>query len=133
MTSHFALASQLPWQLAVAVRDAEQTGGWMSSARSACKARVFAFEEAVAFENGRLSSGQISVDMVHLKGHGAVLLKLEGTLKAMAVPAGTPLKVPLSRLVGWYGHVSPRVMMGFVGQASVELTGEGYALLSAPG
>ena len=95
--------------------------------------RVFAFEEAVAFENGRLTSGQIAVDMVHLKGHGAVLLKLDGALKAMAVPAGTPLKVPLARLVGWYGQVSPRVMVGFVGQATVELTGEGYALLAAPG
>ncbi len=95
--------------------------------------RVFAFEEAVAFENGRLTAGQIGFEMVHLKGHGAVLLRLEGTLKAMAVPAGTPLKVPLARLVGWYGHVSPRVMVGFVGQATVELTGEGYALLAAPG
>jgi uncharacterized protein (AIM24 family) len=95
--------------------------------------RVFAFEEAVAFENARLTAGTIGVDMVHLKGHGAVLLKLEGGLKAMAIPSGTPLRVPLARLVGWYGQVSPRVMMGFVGQASVELTGDGYALLAAPG
>ena len=47
--------------------------------------------------------------MVHLKGHGAVLLKLDGALKAIGVPPGSPLKVPLARLVGWYGHVSPRV------------------------
>lgn len=93
--------------------------------------RVFAFEEAVAFENGRLSAEGITIDMVHLKGHGAVLLKLDGVLKAIGVPPGTPLKVPLARLVGWYGQVSPRLRV-FVGQATVELTGEGYALLASP-
>ena len=93
--------------------------------------RVFAFEESVAFENGRLAAEGITVDMVHLKGHGAVLLKLDGALKAIGVPPGTPLKVPLARLVGWYGHVAPRLRV-FVGQATVELTGEGYALLASP-
>jgi uncharacterized protein (AIM24 family) len=91
--------------------------------------RVFAFEEAVAFENARLTGqGNIAVDIVHLKGQGKVLLKLDGALKAMAIPPGTPLKVPLARLVGWYGYVSVRVM-GFVGQGAVELTGDGYVLL----
>lgn len=94
--------------------------------------RVFAFEEAVAFENGRLSAEGIAIDMVHLKGHGAVLLKLDGPLKAIGVPPGSPLKVPLARLVGWYGKVTPRLRV-FVGQATVELTGEGYALLAAAG
>lgn len=93
--------------------------------------RVFAFEEAVAFENARLTGqGNIGVDVVHLKGQGKVLLKLDGALKAMAIPPGTPLKVPLARLVGWYGYVSVRVM-GFVGQGAVELTGDGYVLLAA--
>jgi uncharacterized protein (AIM24 family) len=93
--------------------------------------RVFGFEEAVAFENARLTGqGGIAVDVVHLKGQGKVLLKLEGALKAMAIPPGTPLKVPLARLVGWYGYVSVRVM-GFVGQGAVELTGDGYVLLAA--
>jgi len=93
--------------------------------------RVFAFEEAVAFENARLTgTGKIGVDIVHLKGQGKVLLRLEGALKAMAIPPGTPLKVPLARLVGWYGYVSVRVM-GFVGQGAVELTGDGYVLLAA--
>ncbi len=93
--------------------------------------RVFAFEEAVAFENARLTgTGNIGVDVVHLKGQGKVLLRLDGALKAMAIPPGTPLKVPLARLVGWYGYVSVRVM-GFVGQGAVELTGDGYVLLAA--
>jgi uncharacterized protein (AIM24 family) len=93
--------------------------------------RVFAFEEAVAFENARLTGpGNFGVDVVHLKGQGKVLLRLDGALKAMAIPPGTPLKVPLARLVGWYGYVSVRVM-GFVGQGAVELTGDGYVLLAA--
>ncbi len=93
--------------------------------------RVFSFEESVAFENGRLVADALSVDLVHLKGHGRVLLKLEsGQLKAIAVPPGMPLKVPLARLVGWYGRVTPR-LIPFVGQGAVELTGEGYVLLAA--
>jgi uncharacterized protein (AIM24 family) len=93
--------------------------------------RVFAFEESIAFENGRLTAeGGLSVDLVHLKGQGRLLLSLEGPMNVMAVPTGLPLVVPLRRLVGWYGHVSPR-LMGFAGQGAIELTGEGFALLGA--
>ena len=93
------------------------------------EALVFAFEEAVAFDNGRLTdeAGRW-VDLVHLKGHGRVLLKLDGALKAMPIPAGTPTMVPVNRLVGWFGRVTPR-LVGFGGQGGVELTGEGFALL----
>ena len=90
--------------------------------------RVFAFEEAVAFENARLTGpGKFGVDVVHLKGQGKVLLRLDGALKAMAIPPGTPLKVPLARLVGWYGYVSVRVM-GFVGQGAVGRVRHGRSL-----
>jgi uncharacterized protein (AIM24 family) len=93
---------------------------------------VFGFEEAVSFENGRLASDALSVELVHLKGHGRVLLQLEGSLKAMAVPPGAPMVVPLSRLVGWFGRVTPR-LVGFGGQGAIELTGDGFALLGTPG
>lgn len=93
---------------------------------------LFAFEEAVSFENGRLAAdGNLAVDLVHLKGHGQVLLQLDGSLKAMAIPAGAPMVVPLHRLVGWFGRVTPR-LMGFGGQGAVELTGDGFALLGTP-
>ncbi len=92
--------------------------------------RVFAFEEPIAFENGRLTDSGKSVELVNLKGQGRVLLQLDGPLKAMPIPVGSPMVVPLSRLVGWFGRVTPR-MVGFVGQGAVELTGEGYALLGA--
>lgn len=94
---------------------------------------VFAFEESVAFDNGRLTDelGQC-LELVHLAGHGRVLLRLDGGLKAMPVPPGTPTLVPVSRLVGWFGRVTPR-LVALGGQGAVELTGDGFALLLTPG
>lgn len=90
---------------------------------------VFGFEESVSFDNGRLTDeAGLSLELVHLKGWGKVLLRLEGMLKAMPVPPGTPTMVPLSRLVGWFGRLTPR-LVGFGGQGAVELTGDGFALL----
>jgi uncharacterized protein (AIM24 family)/DNA-binding SARP family transcriptional activator len=92
--------------------------------------RLFAFEEPLAFENGRLSGeGGLSLELVTLKGQGRVLLQLEGGLKVIPVPPGAPMVTPLARIVGWFGHVTPR-LMGFAGQTMVELTGEGHALLA---
>jgi uncharacterized protein (AIM24 family) len=92
---------------------------------------VFAFEEAIFFENGRLTNEGQSLELAHLKGNGRVLLQLDGTLRAMPIPLGAPMVVPLHRVVGWFGRVSPR-LMGFGGRGAIELTGEGYALLGTP-
>ncbi len=96
--------------------------------------RVFGFQEVISFENGHLADegSPVSLDLVHLTGAGRVLLQLEGALKSLALPPGAPMVVPLSRLVGWFGHVTPR-LTGFAGQGAVELTGQGSALLVAPG
>jgi uncharacterized protein (AIM24 family) len=96
--------------------------------------RVFGFEETIGFEHGRLSDdeGKLSLELVHLSGDGRVLLQLNGAMKSLAVPPGAPMVVPLQRLVGWFGRVSPR-LTGFAGQGAVELTGDGYALLVTPG
>jgi uncharacterized protein (AIM24 family) len=96
--------------------------------------RVFGFEESIGFEHGRLSDdeGKLALDLVHLSGDGRVLLQLNGAMKSLAVPPGAPMVVPLQRLVGWFGRVSPR-LTGFAGQGAVELTGDGYALLVTPG
>jgi uncharacterized protein (AIM24 family) len=93
---------------------------------------VFAFEESVGFDNGRLTDeSALAIDLVHLKGRGKVLLKLDGALRAMPIPPGTPTMVPLGRLVGWFGRVTPR-LMGLGSQGAVELTGDGFALLLTP-
>jgi uncharacterized protein (AIM24 family) len=92
---------------------------------------VFAFEEAISFDNGKLTSDGQSLELAHLKGNGRVLLQLDGTLRAMPIPLGAPMVVPLQRIVGWFGRVTPR-LMGFGGRGAIELTGEGYALLGTP-
>jgi hypothetical protein len=92
---------------------------------------VFAFEEPISFENGKLSNDQLSLELAHLKGNGRILLQLDGALRAMPIPLGAPLVVPVQRMVGWFGRVTPR-LMGFGGRGAVELTGEGYALLGSP-
>jgi Flp pilus assembly protein TadD/uncharacterized protein (AIM24 family) len=96
--------------------------------------RVFGFEESIGFEHGRLTDDEnkLFLELVHLSGDGRVLLKLSGAMKSLAVPPGAPMVVPLQRLVGWFGRVSPR-LTGFAGQGAVELTGDGYALLVTPG
>lgn len=92
---------------------------------------VFAFEEAISFENGKLTAEGQTLELAHLKGNGRILLQLNGSLRTMPIPVGAPMVVPLHRVVGWFGRVTPR-LMGFGGRGAIELTGEGYALLGAP-
>lgn len=95
---------------------------------------VFAFEEAVAFENGKVPSDvSADLDLVHLRGQGGVVLRLAGTLRSLAVVADTPLRVPLSHLVGWRGEVTPLIVplpgADMPSRTLVELSGEGFALI----
>jgi tetratricopeptide (TPR) repeat protein/uncharacterized protein (AIM24 family) len=98
---------------------------------------VFAFEEAVAFDNGKVPSEVApDLDLVHLRGHGKVVLSLGGALRSVAVAEETPVTVPLSHLVGWQGKVTPRVV-SLPGEedsprVAVELSGEGFALIALP-
>ncbi|HEX5747916.1 MAG TPA: tetratricopeptide repeat protein [Archangium sp.] len=98
---------------------------------------LFAFEEAVAFENGKVPS-EIAPDLslVHLRGQGRVVLSLGGTLRSVFVAEETPVTVPLSHLVGWQGKVTPRVVPlpgeEDAPRVAVELSGEGFALIALP-
>lgn len=104
---------------------------------------VFAFEEAVSFENGKVPSDVApDLDLVHLRGQGQVVLSLTGALRSVAVAAERPVTVPLTHLVGWQGRVNPRVVL-LPGESlpeetqppprvAVELSGEGFALISLP-
>ncbi|NMO20715.1 hypothetical protein HPC49_25655 [Pyxidicoccus fallax] len=98
---------------------------------------VFAFEEPVMFENGRVPSDIApDLDLVHLRGQGRVLLSLPGTLRSVPVRAEQPVTVPLTALVGWQGNLTPRVVpllkspTGEVLRTAVELGGEGFALIA---
>ncbi len=101
---------------------------------------VFAMEESVAFENGRVPS-KVSPDLnlVHLRGKGRFLLDTAGEPVAVDVSEAAPLRLPPQALVGWLGALTPKVV-GFAeppagaeaaaaGPAMVELTGEGRALV----
>jgi uncharacterized protein (AIM24 family) len=98
---------------------------------------VFAFEEPVMFENGRVPSDIApDLDLVHLRGQGKVLLSLPGTLRSVPVRAEQGVTVPLTHLVGWQGNLTPRVVpllkstTGEVLRTAVELGGEGFALIA---
>jgi len=98
---------------------------------------VFAFEEPVMFENGRVPSDIApDLDLVHLRGQGKVLLSLPGPLRSVQVRADEPVTVPLTHLVGWQGNLAPRVVpllkspSGEVLRPGVELSGEGFALIA---
>ncbi len=100
---------------------------------------VFAFEEPVMFENGRVPSDVApDLDLVHLRGNGKVLLSLAGPLRSVAVRMEVPVTVPLRHLVGWQGNLTPRVVSLLVGpggeilKTGVELSGEGFALICLP-
>ena len=101
---------------------------------------VFAFEETVAYENGRVPS-KVSPDLnlVHLRGRGVILLETEGALVSTPVTPGEPFRVPLERLVGWTGLLTPRIVSfaeegGVRGGplTGVELVGEGRVLMALP-
>jgi len=101
---------------------------------------VFGFEEPVAFENGRVPSDVApDLDLVHLRGKGKVLLSLPGALRSLEVTEHDPVTVPLTNVVGWHGNLSPRVVplardkSGKAIRAGIELSGEGFALLSMGG
>ncbi|WP_395822812.1 tetratricopeptide repeat protein [Archangium minus] len=98
---------------------------------------VFAFEEGVAFENGKVPSDVVpDLDLVYLRGQGRVVLRLSGALRSVAVSGDGPVTVPLSHLVGWQGKVTPRVVVlpGDNGspRGAMELSGEGFALIALP-
>jgi uncharacterized protein (AIM24 family) len=100
---------------------------------------VYAFEQSVTFENWLLSSEEVAgVALVNLWGKGKVLLRLEGALRAHQVRVDEPATVPLERLVGWFGNVTPRLVSlavaesGSVVKGGAELSGEGFVLFTAP-
>ncbi|MFL5350497.1 MAG: tetratricopeptide repeat protein [Hyalangium sp.] len=100
---------------------------------------VFAFEEPVMFENGRVPSEVApDLDLVHLRGNGKVLLNLAGPLRSVRVTMDAPVTVPLTHLVGWQGNLTPRVVSllqapgGEVLKTAAELSGEGFALICLP-
>ncbi|MGZ6123660.1 MAG: tetratricopeptide repeat protein [Myxococcales bacterium] len=96
---------------------------------------LFAFEESILFENGRVPSKTgTDLHLVHLRGRGKLLLVTGGTPKAVEVRKGEPLRIPMDQLIGWHGpSIQPR-LVAIVEEApemgvALELAGEGRALI----
>ncbi|MET0402318.1 MAG: tetratricopeptide repeat protein [Cystobacter sp.] len=98
---------------------------------------VFAFEEVVSFENGKVPSEvPPDLELVYLRGQGRVVLRVKGALRSVGVTTEAPVTVPMSHLVGWQGSLTPRVVPLTPevppARVGVELSGEGFALISLP-
>ena len=100
---------------------------------------LFAFEESLLFENGRVPSKYGSdLHLVHLRNRGRALLASKHRPRSVDVVKGEPCCVPLSVLLGWHGNIAPRIVavaehatQDDLPLAAVELTGEGRVLLDA--
>ena len=96
------------------------------------ESRLFAFEEHLDFENGRVTGPRNGLDLnlVRLRGQGHVLLVTPRSIRTEAIYGNESVRLPKDGLVGWAGPITPRLLEG-PGSAWVELTGEGSVLLLA--
>jgi uncharacterized protein (AIM24 family) len=99
---------------------------------------LFAFEESILFENGRVpAKGGADLHLVHLRGHGKLLLVTHGVPRSVDVLRGEVLRIPMDQLVGWHGPLIQPRLVPIVEEApemgvALELAGEGRALLDVP-
>lgn len=103
--------------------------------------QVFAFEESLHWENGRLPGASAGSDdpgdenrVVQFRGNGRLVVRSQRAAFTLKVEADAPLFVDSQALVGWIGRVVPRVMHGESGEPSpyVEASGEGVLILEEP-
>jgi hypothetical protein len=94
---------------------------------------LFALEEPIVFENGRVPSvSGAELNLVHLRGRGAVLVVGVGAPRALEVVSGAPLRLPVQALLGWVGALTPRLVSlveGAGDATAVELAGDGTVLV----
>jgi hypothetical protein len=95
---------------------------------------LFAMEEPIVFENGRVPSAELAeLNLVHLRGPGGVLIVGRGAPRALEVASGAPLRLPVEALLGWFGALTPRLVAlvegGPAEAVAVELAGDGTVLV----
>ena len=99
---------------------------------------LFAFEESILFENGRVpSKGGADLHLVHLRGRGKLLIVTHGVPRSVDVQRGEALRIPMDQLVGWHGPLIQPRLVPMVEEApelgvALELAGEGRALIDVP-
>jgi uncharacterized protein (AIM24 family) len=96
---------------------------------------VYAFEESVHWENGRVpgapgDGGRV----VQFRGSGRLVLRTPRALFTVKIDPDAPLYVDGGALAGWIGRVVPRALHGEGGEPTpyVECSGEGVLILEEP-
>jgi uncharacterized protein (AIM24 family) len=126
-------------QLVLAARPGRKLSAFVVGANEMCFARedvLLGFGAALAFENGRLSTGENEfVPVVQLRGEGAVLLEAMGSVLTLPVRADRSLNVRREVILGWYGRLVPRAVApkdAPCGQRGlVSFAGEGRVLITS--
>jgi Flp pilus assembly protein TadD/uncharacterized protein (AIM24 family) len=94
---------------------------------------VYAFEDALRWENGNVPGSAAAIRMVQLRGSGAVAFRSARPLLSVKLAPERVLYVDADSLAGWIGRVVPRLVAPAAGgKASapfVECSGEGVILL----
>ena len=97
---------------------------------------LLGFDGALAFENGRLATGDGElVAVVQLRGRGAVLLEAIGDILTLEVQGNHGLSVRREVVLGWFGRLVPRALAPSeapCGQRGlVSFAGEGRVLVAS--
>ena len=69
---------------------------------------VWAFDERLTFESGRVPLERGELTLLQLHGNGSVVLRLPRTPSALRVVEGDEVRVVPDALVGWTGRLLPR-------------------------
>ena len=96
---------------------------------------VYAFEESLHWENGRVpGGGGDSMRVVQFRGSGRVVFRTLRPSFTLKIEPDAPLFVDAGAVLGWIGRVVPRVLSGEGGQPTpyVEASGEGVLILEEP-
>jgi tetratricopeptide (TPR) repeat protein len=96
---------------------------------------VYAFEETLHWENGRVpGGGSEGLRVVQFRGNGRMVVRAQRPTYTLKIEPEAPLLVVSSTVLGWIGRVVPRIMHGDDGAISpyIEASGEGVLILEEP-
>ena len=96
---------------------------------------LFAFEENLHWENGRVpGGGPESMRVVQFRGTGRLVVRAARAAFSLKIEPDQPMFVEATTLLGWMGRVVPRVLHGQDGEPTpyVECSGEGVLILEEP-
>jgi len=99
------------------------------------EASLFAFEENLHWENGRVpGGGPDSMRVVQFRGTGRLVVRAARAAFSLKIEPEQPMFVEATTLLGWIGRVVPRVLHGQDGEPTpyVECSGEGVLILEEP-